>query len=535
MNPAVGSRHGPAAALATLCLVLFLTFLDTTIVSVVLAGVQSGLHAGVSSLQWVVNGYALPFAALMLVAGALGDRFGRRRLLLAGVVVFCLGSVLAALAPSVNLLVTARVVMGVGAAASEPGTLSLLRQVFPDSRARAWALGVWSAVAGLALALGPVIGGVLLGVAGWRSIFWFNLALGAVALGGVLVTVPESFSGQSRRIDLPGFALSALTLAAATYATIDGEQVGYRSGVVVALYVAAALAAVGFGWAETRASNPLLPLHYLRRPGFSVPLVVVFALYFGIFALFFFVALYLQFVAGESGPAVAARFAGMAVAMVGASLLTGRWVGRSGARTPLVTGTLGAGIAVVLVDVTLRVAPGAAPRGWALALALTLAGAGFGTALVPVTGAVLAVVPAELSGVGASATNTSREIGSVAGVAVLGALVNAALTSGLAHRLAGLGVPASFQGLVIGAVERGGIPANAASQIAAFGPLVTRVIDAAYAAFAAGLHVALLTAAGLILAAGVLAAAGLGADARVGRGEQLTSSPARPARVSDVG
>src|SRR5580698_5718045 len=164
------------AALLSVCLVLFLTFLDMTVVSVALASVQSSLHAGVTQLQWVVNGYALTFASLMLLAGSLSDRFGRKRLMLGGLVIFAAGSLLGALAPNPDVLIGARVLMGVGAAASEPGTLSIIRHLYPDLDARARALGAWAAVSGLALAVGPVIGGALVALGNWREVFWFNVA-----------------------------------------------------------------------------------------------------------------------------------------------------------------------------------------------------------------------------------------------------------------------------------------------------------------------------------------------------------------------
>ena len=193
----LGSR-AQSAALATLCLVLFLTFLDNTVVSVGLADVQSSLHAGITSLQWVVNGYALTFAAFMLAGGTLGDILGRKKVMLAGVAVFCAGSVVAATAPNVDVLIGGRVIMGLGAAASEPGTLSIIRHVYPDRRTRADALGVWAAVSGLALALGPVIGGVLVGLWSWHAIFWFNLLFGAVAFLMALLFVPETSDRGSR-------------------------------------------------------------------------------------------------------------------------------------------------------------------------------------------------------------------------------------------------------------------------------------------------------------------------------------------------
>jgi MFS family permease len=182
---AVTARYGGRSlALAVLCVILFLTFLDNTVVSVALADVQSTLHAGVAALQWVVGAYALTFAGAMLGFGMVGDEFGRKRVMVIGIVIFLAGSVLSALAPNVGVLIAGRAVMGFGAAASEPGTLSMIRHVYTDARERAWAIGVWTSVTGVALAMGPVIGGALVGEWDWRAIFWFNLVVGALALAG---------------------------------------------------------------------------------------------------------------------------------------------------------------------------------------------------------------------------------------------------------------------------------------------------------------------------------------------------------------
>ena len=254
--------RGRRPALATLTAVLFLTFLDTTIVSVALADVQANLHAGVSALQWVVNGYALTFASLMLGMGMLGDRWGRKRVMLGGLAVFIAGSLFGALAPTVSTLVAARVIMGVGAAASEPGTLSIIRHLYPERAPRSRALGVWAAVAGLALAMGPVIGGVLVGLGGWRLVFWFNLVAGLLVLLAALATVPESADPQAARIDIAGFILGPLALGTAIFAVIHGETTGYRAPAVVALFVVSAAAAAAF--ARLR-GTPQRPRHSPQR------------------------------------------------------------------------------------------------------------------------------------------------------------------------------------------------------------------------------------------------------------------------------
>src|ERR1700691_1300607 len=206
-----GRRHSIATGLrahfsfATLLAILFLTFLDNTIASAVLTSVQSKLHAGVSELQWVVGGYALAFASLMLICGSLGDNFGRKRVMLIGAVIFCAGSIICAFSVSPGELIAGRVVMGVGAAGSEPSTLSMIRHIYPDKRIRARALGAWAAVSGLALALGPVIGGVLVGLWTWRAVFWFNFVFGGLVLIMGTITLPESVNDVRRRIDIPGF------------------------------------------------------------------------------------------------------------------------------------------------------------------------------------------------------------------------------------------------------------------------------------------------------------------------------------------
>jgi EmrB/QacA subfamily drug resistance transporter len=494
----------PHFGLAVICFVLFLTFLDNTIISASLGDVQSSLHAGVTQLQWVVSGYALTFASLMLVCGTLGDLYGRKKLLLIGVTIFCAGSVLAALAPSVPFLIAGRVVMGVGAACSEPGTLSMIRQLYPERRVRARALGTWAAVSGLALALGPVIGGVLVGLWSWRAVFWFNLLFGALALVAARVILPESADPVKARLDYPGFILGAVSLAMATFATIAGETSGYITWWILLLYGAAVVGLVAFVLVELRAENPVLDVRFFRLPAFAGSTILAFTSYFGIFSIFFFVALYLEEVGATSPFSLALDFIPMTVGMVLASAFTGRWVSRRGPRLPMITGCVLAGAGILLTDAFISPHAGLSTMGWTLAIA----GIGFGIVIVPVTSSALTSVPAEHSGMAASTNNTSRELGAVAGVAILGSVVNGQLTVHLVHRLAALGIPPAFRSEVIAAVTTGSVGSQAAKVgkvSESLQQIITQVEGAAYGAFGHGLDLALLAAGSMLLASAVVA------------------------------
>jgi EmrB/QacA subfamily drug resistance transporter len=511
--PGLATRQGglgtaaQALALATLCGVLFLTFLDNTIVSVGLANVQSSLHAGVTSLQWVVNGYALTFASFMLAAGMLGDILGRKRIMLAGVGVFCAGSVVAALASNVDWLIVGRVIMGIGAAASEPGTLSIIRHVYPDRETRADALGVWAAVSGLALALGPVIGGALVGFSSWRAIFWFNLGFGTVAFVRAAVAVPESADRQDRSIDVFGFFFGAAFLACLSLAVIQGEEAGYASPGILALFVLCGVAAVAFVVTEHRVRTPMLDLRLFRRPPFAGANFVAFAAYFGTFSIFFFTALYLQVVVGNTAYQTAIDFLPMAAGLIIASAVTGPLVAKIGSKWPMTFGCLMAGTGILIADAVLGPTVKFGTLGWVL----PLAGIGIGMVLVPVTSVPLGVVRPEKSGMAASATNTSREMGAVFGVAILGAIVNAKLTGDLAAKLKSIGIPPNFQALVEHAIQTGGTASGGAatsaehSKNAAIARIATKVVNAAYDAFGSGLHEALLVSGLLILVGAVVA------------------------------
>jgi len=496
-------RHAREAALGAVCAILFLTFLDNTIVSVALADVQSSLSTSVSGLQWVVDGYMLAFAALMLTGGTLGDLLGRKKVMLAGVAIFCGGSIVAALAQSTGTLIAGRIVMGVGAAASEPGTLSLIRHIYPTREERAVALGVWAAVSGLALALGPVLGGVLIAGPGWRWIFWFGLGFGAAALAVAAVTLTESSDPEGRNLDVPGLAAGVGAILAATFAVIEGENRGYGTWWIEVLFAAAAVLVVLFVLIEQRVPDPVLKLEFLRNPTFAAANVVAFATNLSVFSVFFFTALYLQLITDFSGLQIALVFTSLAVAMIVAGPIAGRWTARVGPRVPMVLGCLLAGLGLFLLDWKLTATTSVAALTWPLAIA----GLGFGIALVTMTAAVLTLVPSEQSGMAASTVNTSRELGGVFGVAVLGAVVNAQLTSGLTEKLVKLGIPSQFREIVVRIVTTGG-STNPSDYPLAKGNLkvVAKVLVAAEGSAGHGVHLALRIAGAIVLTAAVVAA-----------------------------
>lgn len=496
----------PRLVLVTLTSILFLTFLDTTIMSVALEDLQATLHTSISELQWIINAYALLFASLMLAFGTLGDRHGRKKVMLAGAGVFVAGSVFGALAPNVPSLIAARGIMGLGAAACEPGTLSIIRQLYPDSRKRARAIGWWAAIAGLALAMGPVIGGILVGLGGWPAIFWFNLAAGAAVLAAAWITVPESSDPErGSRPDILGFIIGPIALGTIVFAIIIGETAGYTDPTVLTLFAIGVAALAAFITVEVVVRTPMLEVGYFRRLPFSGSLIVAFATYFGVFSIFFLTALYLQIVLAYSAFQTAALFVPMAVGMIVASAFAGKWVALRGPRVPVGLGCLAAGAGVLLTDWALLGDVTYAP----LVLSMFLAGVGFGVAVVPITSVALSSLPARHSGMAASATTTAREVGTVLGVAALGSLFSNQLSTYLTERLTEQGVPFEFQGLIKNYILTGEVPPGMEAFIQAaeqaYGPQVEAAKQAAFDAVHHGVTISLLVAGCIILAAGIIA------------------------------
>jgi MFS transporter, DHA2 family, methylenomycin A resistance protein len=399
-----------------------------SIVNVALPSIRDDLRASAAGLQWVVDGYAIALASLMLAGGTVGDLHGHRRVVLSGLGLFGLASLAAGLAPSTAVLVGARVAQGVGAALLLPGTLAIIANAFPETRERARAIGVWAAVAGLSLPAGPVAGGLLVAGPGWRWVFLVNLPVVAAAAVLTARLVRETADPRGRRLDAPGVALGALALAAATFAFIDAGHAGAGSPAVIAAAVLALLAGVAFLVVEHRAPAPMLPLGLFRRPRFTVANGVAGVMNLGTLGCIFVLTLFLQVVQHrsplEAGLAVIPLFAPVSVL----APLSGRLTGRFGPRAPMTAGLLVAAAGLALLARSDAATPYAA-----LLPAFVLWGAGLGLLTSAVVAAAVGAVDDDRSGLASAVNNTARQAGGAIGIAAFGAIAGAASGPGFVH------------------------------------------------------------------------------------------------------
>ncbi len=411
--------RGRWVALGVLCTSLLVIVVDNTIVNVALPTLVRELDAGVSELQWVVDAYTLVFAGLLLPAGALGDRFGRRLTLLGGLAVFGVASAGAAFAGGVDALIAARAVMGAGAALIMPATLSLLISVFTDERERALAVGLWAATAGLGVALGPVVGGFLLDHFWWGSIFIVNVPLCVLALVVGARVVPESRDAVRRRIDWTGAALSGAGLIALVWAVIEAPSKGWTSTPVFGAFALAAAASTAFFVQQRRTADPLLDLQLFRDPRFTAAGATITVLFFALFGFLFLSTQYLQFVLGYSPLAAGVRILPYAVGMIVFAPLSAKFVERFGTKPVATVGMVlfAAGLAVAATVST--------STGYGrLAIALALMGAGMGLAGAPATESVMNALPPARANIGSAVNDTARELGGALGVAIVGSIMS---------------------------------------------------------------------------------------------------------------
>jgi EmrB/QacA subfamily drug resistance transporter len=479
--------------LAVLCLCLIVVSLDNTILNVALPTLQRELGTSASQLQWIVDAYMLVFAGLLLSAGSLADRFGRRLALSMGLVVFGIGSTLSAFSGSSSQLIASRALMGVGGALIMPATLSIITTVFRDARERAKAIAVWSGAAGLAVAVGPVAGGVLLRHFWWGSVFLVNLPIVVAALVSMRWLVPESRDPRQSRLDPVGAVLSTAGLSALVWAIIEGPSRGWTDGRIVAA-TAVGLAVLGafFTW-ELRAPSPMLDLSLFRNRRFSIASMSVTFVFFSLMGTIFFLTQYLQDVLHYSPLAAGVRIVPVSVGLIAGAGAATRLNERIGTRFVVALG-------LAICAGGLAILSGAAvDSGYALvAAALTVLGLGMGLAMAPATDSIMGAVPHDKASLGSAVNDTTRMVGGTLGVAVLGSILSSGYRARVdvaqLHGAAAHVAHDRLQGALAVAARVGGEPGR-------------RLASSASSAFVSSMDTTLLVAGAIALAGSLLALA----------------------------
>jgi len=461
--------------LALVSAVLFMVTLDNLVVTTALPRLRVDLGASLGGLEWVVNAYTLTFAVLLMTGAALGDRFGRRRMLTIGLVVFTAGSAAAALSPNATALIVARAVQGAGGAMVLPLTLTLLSEAFPAGR-RGVALGVWSGISGLGVALGPVIGGAVVSGLSWHWIFWLNVPIGIVVAPLALARLTESH-GPNRSLDLPGLTLASGGLFGVVYAVVRANTLGWTSPTILAAASAGTVVLAAFAAWELRAPAPMLPMRFFRSRAFSATNLVSLIMYLGMFGAIFLLVQYFQTVQGYSPLQAGLRTLPWTAMPIFVAPLAGLFSDRIGTRPLMFAGL--ALQAVALGWLASELSPTLAYGS--VILPFVLAGAGMALVFAPAANAVLASVRDEEAGQASGATNAIREVGGVLGIAVLAAVFNGAGSYASPHAfVAGLMPAVTVAAIVVavGALTALAIP-SARRLRAAPSPRVEAMADAA--------------------------------------------------------
>src|SRR5438105_6237371 len=412
--------------LAAVSFGLFMIMLDNTIVNVALPTIQKSLHLKVSELEWVVTGYALTFGALMLTGGKLADLMGRRLMFVVGLVIFTLSSLGCGLAGSASVLIAARVVQGVGAALMNPSTLSIITVTFPP-RQRGTAIGIWAGVSALALAIGPLAGGLITEHVNWNWIFFINVPIGALAIAAAFAFIDESRdTSREQRPDLPGLITSALGLFALSYGLIEANTYGWTSARILGSFALAVVALTAFVLLELHQRLPMLELGLFRNRGFAGANSVMLLVGLAMFGVFFYVSLYVQQILGYSPVQAGASFLPWTLLIILLAPQAGRLSDRYGPR-PFVTG----GLLVVAGSLFIFSRLGVHETFWSLLPAMILGGIGMSGAMAPTTAAAMASVRPEKAGVGSAVLNSMRQVGGSLGIAIMGAIVASGINSSL--------------------------------------------------------------------------------------------------------
>jgi EmrB/QacA subfamily drug resistance transporter len=404
--------------LAAVAFGLFMIMLDNTVVNVALPTIAADLQADLSELQWIVTGYALTFASLMLTGGKLADLLGRRRIFVVGLVIFTLSSLACGLATSEEFLIGARVVQGAGAALMNPATLSIIAATFPP-RQRGMAIGIWAGVSALALAIGPLVGGLLTEHVDWSWIFFVNVPVGVVAIAASLILIPESKDESTeQRLDLPGLLTSGLGLFALTYGLIEANTYGWTSGRILGSFTVALVLLVAFVLLEMHQRIPMVDLSLFRNGTFAGANIAVLLVALAMFGVFFFVSLYMQGILGYSAVETGAAFLPLTVLIILVAPIAGKTSDRIGSRW-LIT----AGMLLITVQLLSFSRLGVDSTFFNLLPGLLVGGVGMALVMTPSAAAAVRALPVDKSGVGSAVLNAFRQVGGSMGIAVMGAIM----------------------------------------------------------------------------------------------------------------
>ena len=410
--------------LGSLCFALFMIMLDNTVVNVALPSIERDLHVSISSLEWVVTAYALTFAALLITGGKLGDLFGRKRIFIVGIAVFTLSSLACGFAPSAGFLIGARAVQGVGAALMNPASLSIITATFPP-RERGQAIGIWAGVSAMALAIGPLVGGLIVDNINWNWIFFINVPVGVAGVIVSRLVIKESRdTSHVQSVDLPGLITSSAGLFALTYALIEGNKHGWTSPEIVGLFAGAVVLLVGFVVLEHFQRVPMLDLSLFRIGSFAGSNLVAMLVSLGMFGVFFFVSLYIQNILHWTPTKAGAAFLPMTILIIIVAPLAGKLSDRVGSRW-----LMGGGMTLVSISLLLYQRVGLHSTFWTLLPAMLLGGIGMAMTMSPMTAAAMSSVPVDKAGVGSGVLNSFRQLGGSLGIALMGAILASYVTA----------------------------------------------------------------------------------------------------------
>jgi EmrB/QacA subfamily drug resistance transporter len=401
---------------------LFIVGLDSTIVNVALPSIGRDLHASIAGLQWTIDGYVLVLASFLMLSGATADRLGRRRVFQIGLAVFAAGSGLCSLAPSLGWLIAFRMLQAIGGSMLNPVAMSIITNTFTDRAERARAIGVWGATFGLSMALGPVVGGLLVDSIGWRGIFWVNIPVGIAAITATALFVPESRAPRPRRPDPVGQALIIVMLGSLTYAIIEGPDLGWRTPAIVALFAVSAVALAVFVFYEAHRTEPVLDPRFFRSVPFAGSVLTAIGAFAATGGFLFLATLYLQDARGLSPLYAGLHMLPMATVMAIGAIASSRILARRGVRLPMLTAGVGLAVGGVLLS-RLTVSSSL----FVLIVAFAIFGIGTGVINAPITYTAVSGMPVSQAGVASGIASTSRQIGQVLGVAITGSLLAGSL------------------------------------------------------------------------------------------------------------